>query len=346
MDDAGGPARFIPWVTIVLAVANVAVFAWELAAGAGVVQPTPTWMLEHGGNFGPVTLDGEQWRLFTSMFLHYGAIHIAMNLIGLVDGGRHVERMYGPVGFAALYLVAGLAGSLASALRGGAISAGASGAVFGVFGAFGAFLLLHRQRLDRAEVSKQARGLLIFLAYNMLFGFTTPGIDMAAHVGGLLAGFAVGLALEVGTGEDPSTVRRSLMVAAAGIALVVVGALLAPRPASDLAETRNVEALERTVVGRWQEVAAQFDAGTLAAPQLADVIEKELLPPWRKVHAGFRKYIEGELRPLALEYVSARQEGWELMVPALRSGDDAQFQKALQRLKEADAAVQKLNARK
>src|SRR5688572_25374045 len=118
--------RQIPWVTIALAVANVAVFVWELSRGADAMEPTAQWMAEHGGNFGPVTLDGEQWRLLTSMFLHYGVLHIVMNMIGLLDGGRHVERMYGRAGFVAIYLVSGLAASLATSLRANVVSAGAS----------------------------------------------------------------------------------------------------------------------------------------------------------------------------------------------------------------------------
>jgi rhomboid protease GluP len=343
MDTGGGTARRLPWVTITLAVANLAVFGWQLVAGADPMGPTAQWMAAHGGNFGPLTLDGEQWRLFTSMFLHYGLLHIVMNMIGLVDGGRHVERMYGPAGFAALYLVSGLAASLATSLRANVVSAGASGAIFGVFGAFGAFLFLHRERLDRAEVSKQARGLLVFLAYNIFFGLTAEGIDMVAHVGGLISGFVVGLALEAGTGEEPSTARRSFLVAVVGVGLVLGGAFLAPRPATALGD---LDQMEKQAVARWQEAAGQFDAGTLSGPQLADVIEKEILPPWRKVHAAFRKYVEGEIRPIALEYAAAREEGWERMVPALRSGDEAGFQKALARLKEGDAALQKINDRK
>jgi rhomboid protease GluP len=340
MDPAGERRRVLPFVTIFLALANIGVFVWEVTAGADALTPNPQWMMAHGGNFGPLTLGGEQWRLFTSMFLHYGVIHIGMNMIGLIDGGRHVERMYGRAGFAALYLVSGLAASLASSLRATAVvSAGASGAIFGVFGAFGAFLFLHRDRLDRAEVSRQSRGLLIFLAYNIYFGLTAKGIDLVAHLGGLAAGFITGLALEAGTSEDPSSRRRSLLVAVLGVALVAGGAYLAPKPHSELAE---LDEIESRVLHRWQEVAQQYDAGKVQDGDLADVIEKELLPPWRQLRHGYEMNIKGEPRRLVLEYAAAREEGWEGMARALRSGDQPAFQQALARFKEGDSAIERM----
>jgi rhomboid protease GluP len=340
MDSAGGPARrTIPWVTIALAAANLAVFAWEVAQGASLGTPTPQWMIEHGGNFGPLTLAGEEWRLFTAMFLHYGLLHIAMNMIGLLDGGRHVEQMFGRAGFAALYLVSGLAASLATSLRASAVSAGASGAIFGVFGAFGAFLYLHRGRLDPVEVRRQSRGLFIFLAYNVWFGLTAQGIDLVAHLAGLAAGFVVGIALEAGTDHAPSTARRSLLVAVLGIGLVAAGAFLAPAPGGALSK---LDEIERTVVHRWQEVAAQADAGTISDAELADAIEREILPPWRRLHAGYRDSVEGEMRALVLEYAAAREEGWEMMVRALRAGDQAGFHKAVARFRQGDAALTRL----
>jgi rhomboid protease GluP len=342
MEPVAERGRHLPWVTIFLALASVGVFVWELSAGADPMMPTPQWMMEHGGNFGPLTLGGEQWRLVTSMFLHYGVVHIAMNMIGLIDGGRHVERMYGRAGFVALYLVSGLAASLTSALRGGAISAGASGAVFGVFGAFGAFLLLHRDRLDRTEVSRQARGLLVFLAYNIFFGLTTPGIDMAAHIGGVIAGFLVGLALEAGTSHDQSTRRRSLIVAVLGVALVAGGAYVAPKPHSPLSELTELDEMQDAVLHRWREVAAQADAGKINEEQFADVIESEILPKWRKVHEGYQKSVPAELRVQFREYTAARKDGWEGMARALRTGDSDSFQKALVRFKEGDVAIERM----
>lgn len=333
MPDAEAPSMR-PWVSIFLAIANVAAFGWSMAAGAPALGADAEWMLGHGGNYGPVTFDGEQWRLLTSMFLHYGALHLVMNMIGLLDGGRHVERMYGHLGFLALYLVSGLAGSLASGVRGQAVSAGASGAVFGIFGAFAAFLVLHRGRLDKQQVSHQARGLLIFLAYNVWIGMSVKGIDMMAHVGGLVGGFVCGIALELGTDERPSTLRRSLAVLVAGTAVVIAAAFVAPRPTNSLATLIEVE---KKLLGRWNDVMEQAQAGALDDDKVADVIENELLPPWKTAHEAYRKD-GGE--PALLDYMTAREDGWAMIAKGLRTGDGELTQKGIDRFNEGNAVLE------
>jgi rhomboid protease GluP len=335
--------RHLPIVTILFAVANIAVFIWELAAGADPLQPTAQWMVDHGGNFGPLTLHGESWRLVTSMFLHYGLLHIAMNMIGLVDGGRHVEKMYGAAGFAALYLVSGLAGGLATGMRSNVASAGASGAIFGVFGAFGAFLLLHRTRLDVEQVKKQARGLLVFLAYNLYFGLTAKGIDLVAHLGGLAAGFLVGLALEVGTDHGPSTVRRALLVGVLGTALVFGLTFVVPAPTNAIADFSKVE---ETVLARWNGLVPQLKANTVTGVQSADIIEAEILPPWRTARAAFARDADGPLRDDMLEYLAARQEGWEQMAKALRDDDAAGVAAGMTRFSQGDAVIERIKRKR
>ena len=230
------PARYIPWVTGVLAAANIAVWIVTLGFGADPLAPSAQWMFEHGGNAAPYTLAGEEWRIATSMFLHYGIVHLAMNMVGLIGGGRLVERTFGRVGFLAIYVTSGLAGGLASALRTGVVSAGASGAIFGSLGALGAFYLLHRDRMDKA-VAKEASGLLVFLGYNVVFGFTQQGIDMYAHLGGLAAGFVVGIAL--------AALRRTVIVSVLAVGAVVAAIVLAPgapraRPWVDFAHGQAV----------------------------------------------------------------------------------------------------------
>lgn len=335
--------RFIPWVTIAIAVLNVGVFGWEIAAGGDLLQPSAQWMIEHGGNFAPVTYHGEQWRLFTSMFLHYGLLHIAMNMIGLIDGGRHVEKMYGRWGFIALYLVSGLAGSLASSLRSANVaSAGASGAIFGVFGAFGAFLYLHRARLDVEQVKKQARGLMIFLAYNIYFGLTAKGIDLVAHLGGLAGGFLIGIALEIGTTEDQSTVKRSALVGILGTILVIGISLMVKGPSNALQEFLTVET---TVIEKWNAAVPKIKSGEMTDEQAADLIEKELLPAWKVAHDKYEKDGDGPLRDDMIGYILAREDGWRTMAPALRNEDLAGVQAGMARFSEGDAILQRLKTK-
>lgn len=319
--------RYVPWVAIAFAVANVASFAWEIFAGAPLSMPDAVWMFSHGGNFGPVTLDGEQWRLLTSMFLHYGAIHLVMNLIGLLDGGRTVEKMYGHAGMIAIYLVSGLAGSLASAVRGVAVSAGASGAVFGVFGAFAAFLLLHRKRLDAAQVKKQSRGLVIFVVINVWLGLSINGIDILAHAGGFGAGLLLGLALEIGTHQDQSTVKRSLLVGLIGGALVLGASMVVPRPDNaELTFVLKVVEAQR----RGTDLLPAIQARSILEDRLADRIENEVLKPWND----------------ALDAIGGRQmsaadtmtkNGWEEIAQGLRTRDTDLVKKGQKRLADAKA---------
>jgi hypothetical protein len=251
--------------------------------------------------------------------------------------------MYGHAGFAALYLVSGLAGSLATSLRANAVSAGASGAIFGVFGAFGAFLFLHRNRLDKEQVSKQARGLMIFLVYNIWFGVTAKGIDLVAHFGGLVAGFGVGLALELGTHEDQSTSRRSILVALLGTALMFGVAMVAPQPTNSLI---SFAAVETPVLARWNQLVPQIQSSSIPDDKLAEIIEKELLPPWRAAHKEFEKEDRSSDRAEMLEYMTAREEGWDLMAKGLRAQDQDLVMQGRKRFSDADAVISRMNLRR
>ena len=181
-----------PVVTYTLLAINVAVWlAMELAGGS----EDRDVLLRFGAMFGPLIAGGEYWRLFTAMFLHVGILHLASNSFTLLIFGRMLEGIYGPVRFALIYLVAGLFGSVASYLLNPiSTSAGASGAILGVLGALVAFFLARRETLG--EMGRQTlTGLAVIAAFILLFGFTQPGLDNWAHVGGLAAGFAIGMAL-------------------------------------------------------------------------------------------------------------------------------------------------------
>ena len=185
-----------PVVTYALLAINVVVWlAMEFEGRSRGGSESPEVLLQFGAMFGPLIASGEYWRLFTAMFLHVGILHLAFNAFGLLIFGRLVEGIYGPVRFALIYLLAGLFGSVASYLLNSiAIGAGASGAIFGVLGALAAFFLARREMLG--EMGRQnLTGLAVIAAFNLIFGFTQPGIDNWAHMGGLAGGFAIGMAL-------------------------------------------------------------------------------------------------------------------------------------------------------
>ncbi len=189
------------WVTDLLLAANVAVFAWMVISGVSPITPDQP-LVPWGANYGPLTRGPEVWRLASSMFVHGGIIHLGFNMYALYLAGRLVERVYGHLGYALLYLLAGIAGSTASAFVSPLVpSVGASGAVFGVFGALLAFLIRRRSLLRPEVVRPMRRSVATVVLLNVVLGFTVPGIDNAAHLGGLAAGFLAGLVLAPSTYE-------------------------------------------------------------------------------------------------------------------------------------------------
>ena len=146
-----------------------------------------------GAKFGPAIQDGEWTRLVMPIMLHSGWVHLAMNNIGLLMVGPIVERIYGSVNLAAIYVMGGIFGVVASYWNAPTLSVGASGALFGIVGATAVYFALNRDLLAREE-SRFFLSLLALIGINLLVGELIPGIDQAAHVGGLLGGCLIALA--------------------------------------------------------------------------------------------------------------------------------------------------------
>jgi rhomboid protease GluP len=219
-----------PWATYGLIAANLVVFMLEVGKTASLIAPSPEQMIAIGGNFGPLTRSGEPWRLATAMFLHYGPVHIGMNMVCLYQISI-VERILGRAEFVALYFAAGLVGGLASlATHPMAVSAGASGAVFGMFGAFTAVMLVRRKQIDPGAWRRTMRSLSTFFVLNLVFGLAQTSIDLSAHVGGLAAGFAGAFFLAKTAGSTPRHMLRAMVVAIVGAA-IAFGGLFVLRPA-------------------------------------------------------------------------------------------------------------------
>lgn len=170
---------------------GVIVLVWLIIGVAGG-STNPRVLLTFGAMYAPFIANGDYWRLFTAMFLHIGILHLVVNSVGLLIFGRQVEQIYGSVRFTIIYVLAGLSGSVVSFLLSGiAVGAGASGAIFGVLAALAAFLVARRNVLG--DYGRQSlTGLLMLVAFNLVFGFIQPGIDNWAHMGGFVGGFALG----------------------------------------------------------------------------------------------------------------------------------------------------------
>lgn len=173
-----------PRIAYLLIGINIAVYLMlELNGGSTNIEN----LIRFGAKFNPLILEGEWWRLVTSMFLHIGPIHAFMNMFALYYLGLLVERIYGSERFLIIYLLAGIVGSLASFAFSYQISAGASGAIFGLFGALLFFGTIHR----RIFMQTMGRSIVLIIFINIVFGITVPQIDMGAHLGGLIGGYIV-----------------------------------------------------------------------------------------------------------------------------------------------------------
>lgn len=150
-------------------------------------------LVEWGSNYGRLTLKGEWWRLFTSMFLHGSIWHIGFNMLALWQVGQVTERIFGSARFAALYVLAGLSGSLASVLWNPHVnSVGASGAIFGIIGGLLAFLGRKDSGVPPTVVADLRGSMIPFLLFSLWMGFIYPHTDNAAHIGGLVGGWLAG----------------------------------------------------------------------------------------------------------------------------------------------------------
>ena len=200
----------VPVVTYTLIGINVLVYLVGSVIAKNVLSPLPneyevarsTGALVSMGN--PVYTFGVQqgtlifmqplqaYRLFTAMFLHESIEHIGLNMLSLFFVGVITERIFGGRRYLVIYLVGGLLAGVVQAVATPSVpSLGASGAIFAIFGAFGAFLFLRRRALGPVANSLIGQW-LFWLVLNLVFGFAVPGIGVADHIGGLVAGFVLG----------------------------------------------------------------------------------------------------------------------------------------------------------
>jgi membrane associated rhomboid family serine protease len=187
------------FVTNILIGINVAVYVilivLSITAAGGLGQLgsiDQNVIVTAGGQYNVLVAQGQIWRIFTAMFLHFNLLHIGLNMFSLFLIGGVVEMMFGKWRYLVIYLGSGIAGGILtfyiSPLN--TLAAGASGAIFGVFGALGVFYILNRQALGRYGGGAITQW-LFWLGLNLVFGFSQPGIGIWDHIGGLVAGMII-----------------------------------------------------------------------------------------------------------------------------------------------------------
>jgi len=209
-------ARSTPLTYLFIGI-NLGMFAltW-LAGGMSVTGANHLALVGFGAkeNF-LIDTEGQYWRLVTSIFLHIGFLHLFFNNYALWIIGQEIEKLYGSARFTALYLLTGIAGSVASYYYyPDTTSAGASGAIFGLFGALATFAF--RRRSDIPDFIRKSilRRVFPLIAINLILSFSIKEIDKAAHIGGLVAGVALGLLIPYQRIEERATPRlwRLMMI--------------------------------------------------------------------------------------------------------------------------------------
>ena len=205
--DGARPARATPrlWLRIPLANPRVTpvllgvlitIFGLMVLAGGSLSPADRQGLLQDwGAKVNSLIADGEWWRLITATFLHANFVHIALKGYALYVIGIDLEALVGRARFIAIYFVSGLAGSIASFIFSPAMGVGASGAIFGLIGALAIYYGLHRRLFGKIG-QIQFWNIIAVIALNIAFGFSgILPVDNSAHLGGLVAGLAMGYVL-------------------------------------------------------------------------------------------------------------------------------------------------------
>ena len=183
------PVRPVPLMTYLFVGINAVVLFLMYMAG----YPVDMWVPARFGAIVPdyILVDGQWWRLFTAMFVHFGVAHFFANVMGLVIFGSRVERYFGRLAFCLSYIVTGVMGSIFSLYFTRGYAAGASGAVYGLVGVIFAYTRITGRSIELMNWYI----MFLFAGVGIAMGMMTAGVDNFGHLGGLIGGFVIGAAM-------------------------------------------------------------------------------------------------------------------------------------------------------
>ena len=255
----GGMGQY-PVTTLLIAI-NVLAFVLDYIPGFNLRN----W----GVNYGPLTLSGQYWRLFTAGFLHANILHIGMNMWCLWSLGRLSERLFGKWQTFAIYIITGVGGALLSiASNAQRAELGASGAVFGIVGAVIAGVKFGDLNISHGQKQAIVSSAITFAVLNFILGMSISNIDNMCHFGGFLTGLLVGLPMGAFSRNNKSLQLVTLLITCA---VIVAGARELVHTHSQMA-AKTLAGMEAEQ-GHYRNAASYMEKYVADNPQDSEALE-------------------------------------------------------------------------
>ncbi|NEU10329.1 rhomboid family intramembrane serine protease [Flavihumibacter sp. R14] len=276
-----------------------------------------------GANNRYLALSGEYWRLFTAIFIHITISHLFSNMYALVYIGLMTENKIGSRRFLAIYILSGLAGSANSLLfHPSGYMIGASGAIMGMFGAFLALLL-------SSGFEKHARKAMfistaLVIALMLLNGFSKTGVDNAAHIGGLISGFVIGVICQYELNRNSRSLTYKAYSLAGLLSAVYIAGILYLTPNY---EVEKFEALVAKYVENEFSTNSAFNYtyGTTKKEKLRQ-LQKEGVNVWKSnvdISAKMRRlYLPADAKRKAIRLEKIARLQHQSMIYLYREADE------------------------
>lgn len=339
--------RWVP-ATLILVAINLALFGWRLLRGVpAAAQPDWQELVRLGASYGPLSTGGERWRLFASTFVHRDYVHLGYNVAFLAVLGRYLERIYGSVAFAVIYLTSAVVASVAISLWAPLhVVYGASGGVAGVAGALMGFTLRRRLDVDEAVRKRLRNAGFFIIGFGALAGLLNRHVSDVGHMTGLVVGFSLGLALAA---PELTRSRRPLLLVAAS--LLAAGSIwIQPRVWDVAGERQRADGLYAALTVRYGERLAKHEAGALAQPDFLAFVDGDIVPSLARLETQLARVPprgdDGEPLTMLLRLIRARHHQLLAMVQASRSHDPADLSRAAALESEAEKLADAYRARR
>ena len=321
----------------------------QMILGPGAIGD-PQAAVEWGANFAPRTTNNEWERLIVSTFVHGGVLHLLATIAGLLPLGLVLERIVGRVTFAAIYLSAGLAGSLVSLWMTAptSVTYGPSAAVFGLYGLLLASLMwafFERPPvpIPLTLVKRVAAAAAPFFLYSAL----TDHLGRDAELAGFGTGLIGGLLIARGVTREKPALTRAAVFTAATAALAIAAAL----PLRGIIDFRphiaQIAAVEERTTSAYDAAVSEFRLGRLPAKRLAQVIDRTILPDLQSLQKKLAalRGVPREQAPLveaANAYIRLREQSWRRRAEGLLRSNLGMLREAERTERAALEAFQKI----